>query len=163
MLAWSVFGDIIVLEITFGGVFMRCSKKGCCCDEITGLAHIGVFVQDIEKSKDFYTNVLCFECYFETGIDTDDGVVKVAFIRTGNCVIELVEQPTHEKRSADGVIAHIALDVKDIDIVQACLEKDGLEFETDKPVHLATIFDNGVKYINLKGPDGEVIELNETL
>ena len=142
---------------------MHCSKKGCCCDEISGLAHIGVVVKDIEKSKEFYTSVLCFECYFESDLDNDDGVVKVAFVRSGNCVIELIEFPTDENRSANGVIAHIALNVTNIEIVQACLEKDGIEFETEKPVHLPMIFDNGVKYINFKGPDGEVIELNETL
>ena len=138
-------------------------KKGCCCEEITGLAHIGVFVQDIEVSKKFYTEILSFECYFECGIDTDDGVIKVAFIRRGSCVIELVEFPAHDKRSTDGVIAHIALNVNDINLIQICLEKKGIKFETEKPVELPMVFANGVKYINLEGPDGEVIELNQTL
>ncbi len=142
---------------------MSCGKHGCSCEAIKGLAHIGVFVQDIVKSKEFYKDVLCFECFFETDIDTDEGVVKVAFVRLGSCVLELVEQPSHEKRSADGVVAHIALDVDDIGLMQICLEKKGIEFETEKPVHLPMIFENGVKYINFAGPDGEVIELNQTL
>lgn len=142
---------------------MGCGKHGCSCEAIKGLAHIGVFVQDIEKSKEFYTDVLCFECFFETDIGTDEGVVKVAFVRIGSCVLELVEQPSHEKRSADGVVAHIALDVDDIALIQICLEKKGIEFDTEKPVSLPMVFDNGVKYINFTGPDGEVIELNQTL
>ena len=55
---------------------MGCEKNGCCCEEITGLAHIGVFVQDIEKSKEFYTDVLCFECFSEASVETEQGVIK---------------------------------------------------------------------------------------
>ena len=142
---------------------MGCGKHGCSCEAIKGLAHIGVFVQDIKRSKEFYIDVLCFDCFFETDIDTDEGVVKVAFLRTGSCVLELVEQPSHEKRSPDGVVAHIALDVDDLGLIQICLEKKGIKFDTEKPVHLPTVFDNGVKFINFKGPDGETIELNQTL
>lgn len=142
---------------------MGCGKEECCCEEITGLAHIGVFVQDIEKSKKFYKDILCFECYFENGIETDDGIIKVAFIRLGSCVIELVEFPGHDKRAQNGVVAHIALNVNDIDLMQICLEKKGVKFETEKPVDLPMIFDKGVRYINLHGPDGEIIELNQTL
>ena len=43
---------------------MSCGKHECSCETMTGLAHIGVFVQDIGKSKEFYTDVLCFECFF---------------------------------------------------------------------------------------------------
>lgn len=142
---------------------MGCEKNGCCCEEITGLAHIGVFVQNIEKSKEFYTDVLCFECFSEASVETEQGVIKIAFIRLGSCVIELVEFPEHDKRSLDGVVAHIALNVNDIDLMQICLEKKGVKFETEKPVDLPMVFDNGVRYINLHGPDGEIIELNQTL
>ena len=47
--------------------------------------------------------------------------------------------------------------------MQICLEKKGIKFETEKPVHLPMVFDNGVKFINFRGPDGETIELNQTL
>lgn len=142
---------------------MRCGKDGCSCEEITGLNHIGVFVKDLEKSKDFYTNVLCFECYSECNIESDDGITKIAFVRRGSCIIELVEFPEYTKRSTDSVIAHIALNVTDIGLVQACLEKKGVKFDTEKPIELPIVFDNGVKYILFKGPDGEVIELNQIL
>ena len=48
--------------------------------------------------------------FFETDIDTEEGVVKVAFVKQGSCVLELVELPSHEKRSTQGVVAHIAID-----------------------------------------------------
>ena len=144
-------------------MIMGCGKDGCGCEEITGLAHIGVFVDDIEVSKAFYMDVLCFECFNESAIEGDDGTVRIAFIRKGSCVIELVEFPEKKKRSTDSVVAHIALDVKDIEIVQVCLEKKGVKFETEKPIELPMIFGNGVKYIMFAGPDGEVLELNETM
>lgn len=143
---------------------MACKHEQCeCVCSIRGLAHIGVFVKDIEVSKKFYQDILRFECFSEATIGSDDGDVKVAFLRCGSCELELVQFPVAQQRSADGVIAHIALDVDDIDAVQACLENKGIQFETEKPIHLPMIFDNGVRYINLAGPDGEVIELNQTL
>jgi len=141
---------------------MACKDEGCGCT-IGGLAHIGVFIKDIEVSKKFYTDILGFECFSESGIDTDEGVIKIAFMRIGNCVIELVAFPTDQQRKTDGIVAHIALDVDDIDAVQACLAKKGIKFETEEPIELPMVMDNGVKYINLFGPDGETIELNQTL
>ena len=142
---------------------MRCGKDGCCCEEIKGLAHIGVYVKDIERSKDFYKTALCFECFFEHCAESEKGVTKVAFLRRGSCVIELVELPVYEERASNGVIAHIALDVTDVELVKICLEKKGVKFNTEKPVSLPSFFKNGVKFIMLSGPDGEVIELNQTL
>lgn len=141
---------------------MACNKEcGCVCN-INGLAHIGVFIKDINKSRDFYTEMLGFECYFEGEVDSPDGAIKVAFVRCGSCEIELVQLPVPDERT-EGVVAHIALDVNDIDAVQKCLESKGIEFDTKEPIHLPMIFDNGVKYINFRGPDGEIIELNQTL
>ena len=142
---------------------MRCGKNGCCCEEIKGLAHIGIFVKNIEKSKEFYTNVLCFECFFEDAVESDDGIIKAAFIRRGSCVIELIEQPVFKKREADSVIAHIALDVSDIELVKICLEKKGIKFDTKKTIIIPSFFANGVKFIMFHGPDAETIELSQTL
>ncbi len=142
---------------------MSCGKQGCGCEDILGLAHIGVFVADIEVSKAFYTDVLGFECFDESVVKADDGDVVIAFIRLGSCVLELVQFPESKQRSTDSVIAHIALDVKNIENVQAYLLEKGVKFETEKPVELSMIFDNGVKYLMFAGPDGEVLEISETL
>lgn len=142
---------------------MGCGKDGCGCEGIMGLAHIGVFVADIEVSKAFYMDVLGFESFDKSVVDTDDGEVKITFVRLGTCVLELVQFPKSKQRSTDSVIAHIALDVKNIENVQAYLLKKGVKFETEKPVELSMIFDNGVKYLMFAGPDGEVLEISETL
>lgn len=129
---------------------------------ITGLAHIGVFGRDIEKSVDFYTNVLGFECYHRNEIAENGGVTKVAFVRAGTCDLELVQLPAAAPKK-DGPVDHIALAVDDIEAAIIRLKEKGIEFETAEPVDLPMIFEKGVRYINFRGPDGEHIELNQVL
>lgn len=140
---------------------MACKEEGCACGcKITGLAHIGVFVKDMKTSQDFYKEVLGFECYSESDIPTDDGITSVAFLRCGTCEIELVKLPVYEKRT-DGPVDHIAFAVDDLDCMKKCLEKKGIEYETDEPIELSMVLDNGVKYIFFRGPDGEHLELSQ--
>lgn len=139
---------------------MGCNCEGCRCGgDITGLSHIGIFVRDIEASLAFYTETLGFECYFKT--ETDDKV-KLAFLRYGTCIIELIQRPVSDAK-ADGVIDHISLNVKGIDAVVGRLEEKGIEFETERPFDLPGLFANGVRYIMFRGPDGERLELTEEL
>jgi len=142
---------------------MTCKSRECGCPcQITGLAHIGVFVADMSASKEFYTNVLGFECYHEAQLPGDDAPTKLAFLRCGTCEVELVAIPGYEKR-ADGPIDHIALSVSDIDAMAACLKGQGIVFDTQRPNELPMVFDKGVKCIFFRGPDGERIELSEVL
>lgn len=142
---------------------MACKKTECgCCCKILGLAHIGVFVKDIVKSIGFYSDVLGFECYHETDIQQDHGITKIAFIRCGTCEIELVQLPMHTQRRG-GMIDHIALRVDDLEGVMACLAKKGIQYDTEDPVELPMVFDNGVRYIFFSGPDGERLELSQVL
>lgn len=142
---------------------MACNhnKCGCTC-KITGLAHIGVFVSDIVKSKLFYTEVLGFEIYLEWELKTDDGIVRLVFMRCGTCEIELVQLPDHSERT-DGPIAHIALRVDDIEAMMVCLTKKCVEFETKEAMYVPDIFGNGLKHVFFRGPDGEHLELAQQL
>jgi len=62
----------------------------------------------------------------------------------------------------DGHIDHIALNVTDIDKAYKELQKAGFEILEDAPVYL-DFWDNGVKYFNIRGPDGEKLEFNEKI
>ena len=53
-----------------------------------GLAHFGLYVENIEVSKKFYTEVLEFEPVFETSEGT-----HLCFLRNGACELELIERP----------------------------------------------------------------------
>ncbi|MGI5849690.1 MAG: VOC family protein [Christensenellales bacterium] len=142
---------------------MTCRKDRCgCCCEITGLAHIGVFVRDISRSIDFYTRVLGFECYFEADVPDEGGIIKAAFLRCGTCEIELVQFPDSKERK-DGVVDHISFAVSDLEAMMKCLERKGIAFETKEPAILPMLFDRGVRHIFFRGPDGEHLEISEKL
>jgi len=75
---------------------------------ITGLAHIGVFVKDIDVSIDYYKR-LGFT------LDKEESIgVKLAFLSAGTCLVELVEQKDLDKRAA-GPVDHVAVVVDDIE------------------------------------------------
>lgn len=132
-------------------------------NNITGLAHIGLFISDIEKTKEFYQDILGFEVYHECQIEENGGVTKIAFIRNGDCVIEVVQPVGYTKRQ-DGFVDHIALNVKDIELVKEGLAKKGIEFESEEIVYAPMVFPpKGTKWILFRGPDGEHLEINQIL
>ena len=55
---------------------------------ITGLAHIGIFTQDIDKSQAFYQDVLDFTLTNEEAMENG---TRLAFLEAGTCIIELIQ------------------------------------------------------------------------
>jgi lactoylglutathione lyase len=127
-----------------------------------GLAHVGIFVKDIEVSKKFYCDVLDFTIDHENSLYEGSNVIKLAFISSGTCLIELVQLPAINDRT-DGPIDHLAFCVKDIEKVKATLESRGVRFETEEITFAPHFFDKGDRWIFFKGPDGEKLEINEVL
>lgn len=141
---------------------MGCNYNGCSGGRgVTGLSHIGVFVRDMEKSLEFYST-LGFDCHFKADLPDEGGAIKLAFLRCGTCEIELICKAVYEERKA-GTVDHIALSVENIDAVMRRLIDKGVMFETERPASLPTLFDNGAKCVFFSGPDGERLELFETL
>lgn len=136
---------------------MMQSTKG----RVIGLAHIGVYVTDISRSMTYYEKVLDFECYEKVDIEDPSGVIKLAFLRNGSCVIELVQKHNATQKQ-DGPVAHIAMEVDDIDAAMANLKAKGVIFETNEAVLLPSLF-KGVKIAFFRGPDGEHLEINQLL
>ncbi|MGI6705534.1 MAG: VOC family protein [Clostridia bacterium] len=137
----------------------NCDKN---CGELTGLAHIGIYTADIEKSIHFYRDVLGFELFYTKEITTPSGTIQLAFVRTGSCIVELI-QPAHAEEvegKSNGVIDHIAIEAKDLDQLVCRLWDEGVAFETDHVTELPNLF-NGVKNIFCKGPNGERLEFFE--
>ena len=129
---------------------------------LKGLAHIGVFVTDLEISKNFYTDMLDFEVIEETSVEDPGGVIKVAFVQNGNLVLELVEFPNAVKKP-DGPVDHIAMRAENIEGVRDMLAQRGIVFEEKEITHAPNFFPNGSKWILFRGPDGEHLEINEVL
>jgi len=124
--------------------------------------HVGLFIRDIETSIQFYCDKLDFVLVHKNKINTPEGIIKVAFIRSGDCTIELVELADYSKRG-DGLFDHIAFNVKNIEDVMAKLKERGIVFESEEITHMPHFFARGNKWIMFRGPDQEHLEINEIL
>lgn len=126
--------------------------------EIKGIAHVGLYIKDIERSKKFYTEILGFQniCEF---VSLDNN--KIAFMKSGNLIIELIQHEVWMDRK-DGLFDHIAMEVGNIEEISEKLKELGIAFEADI-YYDNLVFDRGVKYQAFRGPDGEHLEIYQTL
>jgi lactoylglutathione lyase len=127
---------------------------------ITGLAHIGVFVKDVQKSIDFYTGVLGFDFYFQVKLEKDGVVTICSLLRRGTCEIELINR-SGVQCAANGVVAHIAMSVDDIESAVKRIREKGIKI--GEPEIIKGFFESGIKNVFFSGPDGESLELVEVL
>lgn len=131
--------------------------------KIIGLAHVGVFVNNLEESKKFYEDILEVEtiwnCQFG-GEQSND--FSVSIVQNNTAVLELVERKENDQRT-DGVIDHIAFKVDSLEDVIEKLIGKGIKFETSEPVFESSMLKNGSKWIFFRGPSGEHIELAQEL
>ena len=119
--------------------------------KIIGLAHIGIFVKDIDKSIDFYKR-LGFTLDKE-----EQPSIRLAFMSAGSCLIELVEKNNIPARTA-GVVDHIAVQVDDIEAAIAGARAQGIQIDAE--INTMNIL-GGIKNVFFEGPDGERLEFFE--
>ena len=120
--------------------------------KITGLAHIGIFVKDIERSMDFYKR-LGFTLDKE-----EQPSIRLAFLSAGNCLIELVEQKDLPARAA-GTVDHVAMAVDNIDAAIENAKAKGIEIDASKVNSMPIL--GGIRNVFFDGPDGERLEFFE--
>ncbi len=126
--------------------------------EVKGVAHIGLYIKDVERSKKFYTEVLGFETICEF-VSLEGN--RMAFVKSGNLIIELIQHKVRMDRR-DGLFDHIAMEVEDIEQTSKQLKALGTTFESD--IYFDDlVFERGVKYQAFRGPDGEHLEIYQTL
>lgn len=88
---------------------------------LTGIAHIGFAVSDLEKARSFYTGVLGFEQAFD--IKKADGAVEMAFFKVNDRqYIELSPGSAPDDR-----LTHIAFETSDIEVLRQKLEQAGVK------------------------------------
>jgi len=119
---------------------------------ITGLAHIGVFVKDMDTSIDFYKRL---GFVLDNEESTDSGV-RLAFLSAGTCLIELIG--INEERGA-GKVDHIAMTVDNIEQAVADANANGIVI--DASLISSAPFFGGIKNVFFAGPDGETLEFFE--
>jgi catechol 2,3-dioxygenase-like lactoylglutathione lyase family enzyme len=120
---------------------------------VTGLQHIGIPTKDFNGTVDFYKGL-----GFETVMQTKNGTDDVAFLQFGNLVIETY---TGDAVGKTGAIAHIALDVTDVDAVFKEAKAQGYKMLDDNVNFLK--FWDGVRFFTIEGVNGERVEFNQKL
>ena len=116
---------------------------------VTGYQHVGIPTNDMEATIAFYT-ALGFTIKWET---ENNG--RVVFFEFGDIVIETYENGG-KAAGVRGAIDHIALAVSDIEKTEKEIKKTGYPI-VEGPCFLP-FWENGVKYICVKGPNTEIIE-----
>ncbi|MCH3920158.1 MAG: VOC family protein [Sphaerochaeta sp.] len=122
---------------------------------LLGLQHIGLPTSDVEKTKAFYES-LGFSCMYET---LWEGHPLRFFILNG-----LVIEVYYVEKSAftDGSWDHIALDVSDIEKTLEEVHSLGYK-ELEQGIQSMPVFDHGVRYFTIRGPNGEKVEFNQKI
>ena len=120
--------------------------------KVTGLAHIGIFVKDIDKSIDYYKRL-----GFTLDNEEQPGI-RIAFLSAGNCLIELVEQKDLPSRQA-GVVDHVAMVVDNIEAAIENAKAQGIEIDASQVSSMDIL--GGIKNVFFDGPDGERLEFFE--
>ena len=129
---------------------------------IDGLSHVGIAVSDLQETKKYYIEKLGLRILHENLIETLNGPIRVAFLGSGNLVIEFLQFP-EGIGPPPGTIDHIAIKTPGIEGVAAQLRGRGIAFDTEDVQSLGYFWQRGTKWMTFKGPDGEKMEINEVL
>lgn len=126
-------------------------------DLTTGIQHVGIPTDDIEKTIAFYTGL-----GFEVALRTVNKAAneQVAFLRLKDLTIETYEN--HAASNRAGAVDHIALNVADIDRTFQAAKAEGYSL-LDKEVQFLPFWEHGVRFFTIEGPNAEKIEFSQML
>ena len=132
---------------------------------INHLQHIGIPVTNVVASEAFYTQ-LGFEKVMQSPFQEDGQTGTCVMMKNKSIIIELYQLPEHKlqeiRNRKDGHIDHITFDVDDIDVAFAALKDASYQVIEQAPIFLP-FWQDGCKYFNILGPDGERLEFNQIL
>ncbi|MEQ8766047.1 MAG: VOC family protein [Planctomycetota bacterium] len=140
---------------------------------------IGVLVEDVEKSVEFYTEIIGFQKVpgfsvsgeFCQGAGLTDGCgLDIQVLRLGEgpgaTSLKLMAAPDAKPKAGDRGFVHSRLGYRYLTIrlqnltpVLARLEKSGVKPEAKSPVPLPGAGDEGPKLLLVRDPDGNLVEL----
>jgi catechol 2,3-dioxygenase-like lactoylglutathione lyase family enzyme len=136
------------------------------------IVHIGISVFDLEKSVQFYRDVVGmdieYRAYHEGEkisrvVGVEDATLDICVMKKGGVRLELIDYGKPEKKSIQykdqstpGLI-HIAMKVSDVDAACRRMEEMGFDFNSRPMVTR----ENGPKICYFRGPDNVILELYE--
>lgn len=122
---------------------------------VTGLQHIGIPTNNLEKTLAFYESL-----GFERQYEVNNKGEEVAFLQLKQVMIETYQN--YQGAMAAGAIDHIALDVSDIDSVYAEVGELGYPILEDG-IQSLPFWKRGVRFFTIEGPNKEKIEFSQML
>lgn len=122
------------------------------------MGHIGLAVNDLEASVQWYCDVLGFEVI--GSFVCPDGT-QVRFLQMGDIVYEIF-QPIGGA-AAPGKIDHFCLESTDIEADYAYCVAQGYTFEEEGIQSIPTFWEKGIKYFKIMSPTGEAVEYCQVL
>jgi catechol 2,3-dioxygenase-like lactoylglutathione lyase family enzyme len=136
------------------------------------IVHVGIGVFDLEKSVQFYRDVVGMEIVYRAYhegekisqvVDVPDATLKICVLQKGSVRFELIDygkpdkkQVAYKDQSTPGLI-HIAMKVADVDAVYKRMRALGYGFNSEPMVTRP----NGPKICYFRGPDNVIMELYE--
>jgi glyoxylase I family protein len=140
--------------------------------QVTKINHTGISVRSIDRSLEFYRDLLGLELVFDLDVDGHGGLEavvgmegvtgRVVFLDTGSGRLELWEYTTPagddlhaDHRPANIGVSHVSFEVSDVDAIHQRLSDAGV-YTTTTPLDLGIH-----KTFYAKGPDGEYLEFLE--
>ncbi|HEY7499442.1 MAG TPA: VOC family protein [Vicinamibacterales bacterium] len=119
--------------------------------KILGVAHMAVFVSDLQKARSFYQGLLGYEEPFT--LPKEDGSIDIAFVKINDRQwIELFNRPTE----GEGQLSHIAIYTDDADRM-----RDYLASRDVKVPEKVGKGRTGNKNFTVRDPDGHAVEIVE--
>ena len=132
---------------------------------IRAIQHIGIPVTNVIASTGFY-NKLGFSKAMEKPFIHNGEQGICVMMKRDDIIMELYQMPASVlpeiASRKDGHVDHVAFDVADIYATYATLKQAGFNILEPEPVFLQ-FWENGCKYFNITGPDGERLEFNQVL
>jgi len=132
---------------------------------INHIQHIGIPVTNVAVSEAFYSQ-LGFSNVMQLPFNEDGKTGTCVMMKNKSIIIELYQLPDHKLQEIrdrkDGHIDHITFDVDDIEVAFNALKNTSFQVIEEAPVFLP-FWQNGCKYFNILGPDGERLEFNQIL
>lgn len=121
---------------------------------ITKIEHIGIMTGEMDKSIQFYTDVLGMNLVERVNLNESLELAFLSFPGQEDAQIELIGRDPKDL-AKEGIVNHLAFTVSDLDAVMVKLKLHGISFSEEWP---KTILD-GRRIAFFDGPSGEKLEL----